>query len=427
MRRAQGAFMGCAGLITLGLAAPALAQAELTFRYMVENVDEVRAGLDLFEQQNPGIEVTLERIAFNDARDQFIREAAVGVGPDVVHLAFVWIKDLGAAEACLRLNDFVENQGLGAAGWDDFVASDLMYGPDGESIYGVPFTTDTFAMIYRTDVMAEAGIEAPPQTWAELLEDARRVKDRTGKIGFGFAAGASSANTIWFLANYYWWSNGAALVVEDGRGGFTTGISAEQIAEAIEYYGTFLQEDLTTAGSLGIDAWNAPEVLEPMLRGEQWAVMVPVFTADQMFADWRERNPGEDLPFTTAMVPRGTGESTTHLGGHALCVNAATEHPEAAWKLMQFLTSWEFFENYNRGYYPAQYALLERRPFPPEMKGFADQFFKGARSWGPYARGPASIASMWNQTSRSFGSAFIGEKTPLEAAEELLAFAKQQL
>jgi hypothetical protein len=45
------------------------------------------------------------------------------------------------------------------------------------------------------------------------LEASRQVKERTGKIGFGFAAGASSANTIWFLANYYWWSNGAALVV----------------------------------------------------------------------------------------------------------------------------------------------------------------------------------------------------------------------
>lgn len=51
-----------------------------------------------------------------------------------------------------------------------------MYGTDGEGIYGVPFTTDTFAMIYRTDVMAEAGIEAPPETWQELLEGARRVK-----------------------------------------------------------------------------------------------------------------------------------------------------------------------------------------------------------------------------------------------------------
>lgn len=427
MRLGQQASLVCVGLVAIVVAAPALGQVELTFRYNVENVEEVRAGLDAFEQQNPGIEVTLERIAFKDARDQFVREAAVGVGPDVVHLAFVWVRDLGGAEACLRLNDLIASQGIGAKGWDDFVATDLMYGPDGEGIYGVPFTTDTFAMIYRTDVMAEAGIETPPETWQQLLEDSRRVKERTGKIGFGFAAGASSANTIWFLANYYWWSNGAALVVEDGQGGYTTGITAEQIAEAIEYYGTYLEEGLTTEGSLGIDAWNAPEVIEPMLRGEQWAVMVPVFTADQMFADWRARNPGEDLPFTTAMVPRGSGESTTHLGGHALCVNANTEHPEEAWKLMQYLTSWEFFENHNTGYYPAQYELLDRRPFPPEMRGFAEQFTKGARSWGPYARGPATIASMWNQTSRSFGSAFIGEKTPLQAAEELLAFVEQQL
>jgi multiple sugar transport system substrate-binding protein len=427
MGSGQRALSGSIALVAMACATSAVAQVELSFRYNVENVDAVRAGLDVFEQQNPEIKVTLERIAFKDARDQFVREAAVGVGPDLVHLAFVWVKDLGGAGACLRLNEFIEQQGIGAAGWDDFVATDLMYGPEGEAIYGVPFTTDTFAMVYRTDVMAEAGIEAPPETWQQLLEDARQVKERTGKIGFGFAAGASSANTIWFLANYYWWSNGAALVVADGQGGYTTGISAEQIAESIAYYRTYLEEGLTTEGSLGIDAWNAPEVIEPMLRGEQWAVMVPVFTADQMFADWRARNPGAELPFSTAMVPRGSGASTTHLGGHALCINANTEHPEQAWQLVKYLTSWAFFERYNPGYYPAQYALLERRPFPPEMKGFADQFTKGARSWGPYARGPATIASMWNQTSRSFGSAFIGEKTPLEAGQDLLAFVKAQL
>jgi multiple sugar transport system substrate-binding protein len=58
------------------------------------------------------------------------------------------------------------------------------------------------------------------------------------------------------------------------------------------------------------------------------------------------------------------------------------------------------------------------------MEGFRDQFSKGARSWGPYARGPAAIATMWNQTSRSFGSAFIGQKTPDEAANELLDFVQ---
>ncbi len=308
----------------------------------------------------------------------------------------------------------------------DFIATDLTIGEDGESIHGVPFATDTWAMVYRTDVMEEAGIDKVPATWDELLEGARKVKAETGKIGFGFAAGASSANTIWFLANYYWWSNGQNLVTQDAGGNYVTGITAEEIAAAIEYFDTYLKEGLTTEGSLGIDSWAAPEVLEPMVRGDQWAAVMPVFTAVQMFDDWRARNPGQELPFTTALVPRGSGESTTHLGGQSLCVNENTEHPDEAWKLMQFLNSWEFFGNYNTAYYPAQKTLLARKPFPAEMTGFSEQFAR-ARSWGPYATGPATIASMWNQTSRSFGQAFIGEKGYDEAAEELLEFIKQQL
>jgi multiple sugar transport system substrate-binding protein len=417
------------GATFLGLGATgALAQdADLTFRYAYENVDEIRAGLDAFEAQNPGISVTLERIAFKDARDQFIRETATGGGPDVAHLAFVWIKDLGAAEACMQLNDLIEQHGIGEVGFEDFIATDLVYAEDDESIYGIPFATDTWAMVYNTDVMAEAGIQQVPQTWDELLEASRKVKQNTDKVGFGFAAGASSANTIWFLANFNWWSDGGSLVVDDGQGGYEVGISPEQVAEVIEYFDIYLKEGLTTEGSLGLDNWAAPEVLEPMLRGEQFAAILPVFTAVQMFDDWRERNPGQDLPFTTAMTPHGSGEPTTHLGGQSLCVNANTEHPEEAWKLMQWLNSWEFFEHYNTAYYPAQQALLAKRPFPEEMQGFRDQFEKGARSWGPYARGPAAIATMWNQTSREFGAAFIGQKTPLEAANDLLAFVESQL
>jgi multiple sugar transport system substrate-binding protein len=416
-----------ATFLALGATGAAAQDVDLTFRYAYENVDEIRAGLDAFEQQNPGIKVTLERIAFKDARDQFIREAATGGGPDVVHLAFVWIKDLGTAEACMQINDLIEQQGIGEQGFDDFIATDLVYGEDGESIYGVPFATDTWAMVYNTDIMAEAGIEQVPETWDELLEASRKVKENTDKVGFGFAAGASSANTIWFLANFYWWSDGGSLVVDDGQGGYKVGISPEQVAKVIEYYDTYLKEGLTTEGSLGLDNWAAPEVLEPMIRGEQFAVILPVFTAVQMFDDWRERNPGKDLPFTTAMTPHGSGEPTTHLGGQSLCVNANTEHPEEAWKLMQWLNSWEFFESYNTAYYPAQNSLLAKRPFPEEMQGFRDQFEKGARSWGPYARGPAAIATMWNQTSREFGAAFIGQKTPLEAANDLLAFVEDQL
>jgi multiple sugar transport system substrate-binding protein len=425
-RRLCGRLYAAAMAVTAFWSLGAAAEVNLTFRYAYGNVEEIQRGLERFEAQNPGIKVTLERIAFRDARDQFIREAATGTGPDVAHLAFVWIKDLGAAEACLPLNDFIATHGIGENGFEDFIATDLVLGEDNETIYGIPFATDTWAMIYNTEVMAAAGIERVPETWDELLEASRKAK-AAGFTGFGFAAGASSANTIWFLANFHWWSNGGSLVVDDGSGGYKVGITPEQVAGVIDYFGTYLKEELTTPGSLGLDNWADPAVLEPMVRGEQLAALVPVFTADAMFRDWRARNEGKELPFTTAMTPHGSGPPTTHLGGQSLCINANTSHPEESWKLMQWLNSWEFFENYNTEYYPAQQALLARRPFPPEMQGFQRQFTEGARSWGPYARGPAAIAAMWNQTSRSFGAAFIGEKTSLQAAEELLAFVQSQL
>ena len=427
MVRKMLAALLCASGMALATGSAGAADAQLTFRYAYDNVDEIQAGLTEFEKRNSGIKVKMERIAFKDARDQLIRETATGGGPDVAHLAYVWIKDLGTAEACMKLNDLIAKHGIGENGYEGFIANDLPLGTDGKTIYGVPFATDTWAMVYNTDVMKAAGIAKIPETWDELLAASRTVKAKTGKIGFGFAAGTSAANTIWFLANFNWWSDGGTLVEDDGKGGYKVGIEPAQVASVFKYFDTFIKEDLTTKGSLGIDAWNAPEVMEPIIRGDQFAAIVPVFTAVQMFDSWRARNPGKELPFTTAMTPHGKGKPTTHLGGQSLCVNPSTKNVEASWKLMQWLNSWEFFEKYNTGYYPSQKALLAKRPFPEEMKGFQKQFTEGARSWGPYARGPAVIGAMWNQTSRSFGQAAVGEKTYDQAATDLLAFVQGQL
>ena len=250
----------------------------LVFRYSYDNVDQIQAGLDAFEKQNPGIKVTLERIAFKDARDQFLREAATGGGPDVVHLAFVWIKDLGTAGACMKLNDLIDKPGIGEKGWSDFIASDLTYGSDGKSIYGVPFATDTWAMVYNTDLMKAAGIDKTPQTWDELLADSRAVKSKTGKIGFGFAAGSSAANTIWFLANFYWWSDGARSSSITARAA-TSSASRPRRSPRSSTTTRPTRRGSDHAGQPRHRRLNAPEVTEPMIRGDQLAASMPVFTA----------------------------------------------------------------------------------------------------------------------------------------------------
>ena len=409
----------------LAVIAPSVAPSaqEISFRFNDPETTEMRAALDQFEAENPGISVELQTIAWGESRAQFLRESAVGEGPDVVHIAFVWPRDMGAAGALLPLNDLLDSQPI-QGGFDDFIATELSLGPDG-NIYGVPWTTDTWAMVYRTDLLADAGITDIPRTWDELRDASRAVSEQTGKIGFGFPGGSASTNTIWFLANYYWWSNGKALVVE-ADGGFETGITADEIAEAMAYYDSFFKEGHNAESMLGVNSWFDPAILEGMTNGEQAIAIMPPQQFKQVLASFEERNPGLEPPFVSATTPGGPEGPKTHLGGRMLAVNANTEHPDAAWKLVEFLTRQQVLVEYYGNQFPAQTTQLQSIEFGPALGGFAEQLTL-ARSWGAYADGPAQIGSMWDDTGRAFGSAFIGQKTYDEAAQELLESVEEML
>ena len=404
-------------------AAGVASAADLTFRFNDSEAEAMRAALDEFEAENPGVEVELQTIAWSESRQQFLREAAVGEGPDVVHIAFVWPRDMGAAGALLPINDFLESDPI-QSGWDDFIATELAVGADG-GIYGVPWTTDTWAMIYRTDVLEEAGVEAIPTTWEELRDASRAIHENTGKVGFGFPAGSGSQNTIWFLANYYWWSNDQALVVADGDG-FTTGITTDEIAGAMAYFHSFLEEGHNPEAMLGVTEWFDPAILEGIISGDQGIAIVPPQQAKEILAAFEERNPGVEPPIVTSTTPGGPAGPKTHLGGRMLGINANTENPELAWKLIEFMTRTDVLTRHYGNQFPAQKAPLGEIEFGPVLAGFAEQLTL-ARSWGAYSDGPAQIGTMWNDTGRAFGSAFIGERSYEDAAAELLASVEEQL
>src|SRR5262245_57797965 len=100
-KRLTAAWSAAAFLTISAGSALAADPVTLTFRFNDPEQKEMRAALDAFEKANPGIKANLERMAWKDARDQFLREAAVGETPDVVHIAFVWAKEMGEAGALL--------------------------------------------------------------------------------------------------------------------------------------------------------------------------------------------------------------------------------------------------------------------------------------------------------------------------------------
>ncbi|MHA3980681.1 ABC transporter substrate-binding protein [Halovulum sp. GXIMD14794] len=404
--------VGAALLGTTALSAAA--DVEISFRFNDSEREEMRAALDAFEAANPGIKVDLQTISWNDSRDQYLRESAVGQGPDVVHIAFVWTQEMAEAEVVLPVDELTQ-YGEFPNGFDDFIATDLtMY--DGKA-WGVPWSADTWAMVYRTDVLSEAGIEDLPTTWDELLEDSRTVKEKTGKTGFSFAA----ANQVWFPVNYYLWSNGSAFIVEDGNGGYTTGVSQEQLVEAMGYFKTYLDEGLAPQSILAIDQAHDPAIMQAMLEGEQAIGVMPTNTFRQLLAAYEEANPGADVPLQSGVMMAGSEGPMTHLGGRTLVVNASTDHPEESWKLVQYLTEAGLFEDYYVNQFPAQKTLLSQIDYRPEESGFATQLAQHTRTWGAYADSGVGVGPLWNTTSRAFGTALSGQSSLEDAAEDLLS------
>jgi multiple sugar transport system substrate-binding protein len=69
--------------------------------------------------------------------------------------------------------------------------------------YGLPFTTSARTLFYNKKLFQDAGISAAPQTWADVQNDAAKIKAK-GKIGFGLPLGSEEAQAeslLWMLGN----------------------------------------------------------------------------------------------------------------------------------------------------------------------------------------------------------------------------------
>jgi multiple sugar transport system substrate-binding protein len=403
------------------------AQTTVTFRFNDPEAPQMRQALDEFEKQNPDVKVTMQRVTWADAQQQFLREAAVGTAPDVAQLAQVWPRSFGKAGALRPLDDLIQKTGIGVGGWDQFVARDMQVGPDGK-VYGIPFTIDTFAMVYNKDLLKAAGYDQFPTDWKGLREVSLAVFKKTGKSGFGFAGGSCGTPGIWFELNFYWWSHGWDLIADAGGGKFKIGITQDQIAQGFDYYNQFFKDGDNPRANLSICLWSAPELVEGMASGNMAIVSVPDAVGVQIVNAWKQRNPGKPVPLAAAIHPADVNGSKTFFGGRSLGISANSKNVEASWKLIRFLATPDpTFTKYYTNYVQPQKPVMNYDRLPSEIsQGFTDQLQR-ARSWGPYGLGPVAIPFMWNAVGRAVGSVFIGEKTAKDAAQELYETIAKEL
>lgn len=170
---------------------------------------------DAFEEET-GIAVQHETVNWSVAFQTWLTVAQGGAHPDCADQ--YWLHSFSAIGGDrygpMPLNDYRDV-------WPDleerfFPGSlqDVYWQGD---FYGIPWRGDIRAFIYRTDVFEEAGIDAPPDTWDEIVEIATALTERddNGNVTrWGFAFGTATNSVSWLLP--YYWQAGGEFMSEDG-------------------------------------------------------------------------------------------------------------------------------------------------------------------------------------------------------------------
>src|SRR4029453_12590177 len=125
-------------------------------------------------EQRTGIKVEIDQMSFPVLNQRMDLELASGSGAyDVMQMIFIrsgrWI-GAGGAEP---LNSFIDNSQLtdrAALDVADFVPGAMAPFKRGETIFALPWLSDSTVVGYRTDVFEKAGYAKPPETFEALEE-----------------------------------------------------------------------------------------------------------------------------------------------------------------------------------------------------------------------------------------------------------------
>jgi len=345
------------GLVAVALLAVGLLGAgrtRLVFSnwHMVEPHWErsLREAIGQFMAENPDIEVVFDIVSYAEKETKYMTAIEAGVGPDVMHLAPVEISfGLFAPRGYFYdLTSFIAAEAPGFLdAWYPGVVDTLSY--EGR-VYGLGANYQGMVLMWNKRLFAEAGLdpEKPPQTWDEFLAYARaltRDRDGDGRIdtwGVGIPGRAGPGFPLRFTPVLF--SHGGDFLSADFKCAI---INSPAAKEAFRFFvEMFTVHRVIPPGVAamtpgGVREQFAAETVA-MILTSAWGP--PIIRSLRPAVNW-----DEILGMTQVPVKAGTDpaiRTTAFLSYYA--INRNTRHPEAAWRLLRFVTSREMQQKWFR-------------------------------------------------------------------------------
>ncbi|WP_350348983.1 sugar ABC transporter substrate-binding protein [Agromyces sp. G08B096] len=322
---------------------------------------------DAFTEET-GAELNVEFVQWADAHDRFVTSIAGGTTPDVAETGTTWTAEFADAGALAPIGEYVEGDDLGG----DLVEGLVESGTYDDELYGMPWYAGVRSLVYRSDLFAELGLEAP-KTWDDIVAAGEAVKAAHPEmIAFAVPGDAEFGVYPWV-----WGAGGEVSVEEDGE--WVSGLDSAESQEGIGFYtGLATEYGFSSAGAT---TWKETDVLDNFVQGNVAMALMGSWTPATII----EKNADLEGKFAATPIPgKDGGISPSVLGGSHLSMFETAENKDLAWAFIKLMTTGEFAEAWaeQTGYFPGQTSLLEQtlESDDPLVTPFATQMVDGGAS-----------------------------------------------
>jgi len=382
-------------------------QGEITFWNTMRDFEiaEVQNLIDAWQEAHPGITVKHDPVSFDTALNNYRNAAPAGTAPDIMRSDVSWVIALANEGYLLDLTDLVDFSGFAQAP----VAASQWQG----GTFGLPHVTDALGLMCNRELLAEAGLDAAPTTWDELVQAGAAVTDLAAqKYGFYMRGDA-------YWGQVFPWAWGGQLYEVADDGTVTVLINSPESAAGWNY----LKDDVL--GTVAPATWDFANDYDNMGTAFKAGNVMCVLQGPWQVADYLEGEAFADPNnLVIAPVPEGgvAGAAGSPLGGHNYVIYALVgQDPDkqaAVLDLMDYIDGTDA-----QAYLAATLGLLPTRPAAFEAPAVVADPLVSA--WGPAMEkarnrfGHPGSADQYTAFTREYQAFLTGEKTAEQALADL--------
>jgi len=352
------AKLGLAAVTAIGIAAPAVAETELTMYYPIAvggKLTEVVDGIvSDFEAANPDIKVNaIYSGNYDDTRVRALSALASGDPAQLAVMFSIDAYDLIEQDLVMAFDDI---SGVDKNWLNSFYPALMANGNIEGKTWGIPFQRSTIVAYYNKDLFRAAGLdpEAPPTTWDEIISMGKTLT-KDGTYGLMIP---STGYPYWMFQ---------ALAIQNGKevmsnDGLTTYFDDQTVIDTLDFW-----------KSLSTEHGIMPE------GTVEWGTLRQAFLEGKTAMMWHSTGNltavknNASFDFGVAELPANVRKGSPTGGGNFYVFKeTSAEELAAALKLIEFMTSpeqaaaWSIATGY-MGVSPAAYETEALKKYTSEF------------------------------------------------------------